>query len=84
VKETECHGYVAHRDSRGHPRYRRGAPDLDHTGMLMRPTLTVHTSYDPIIPSDSADYAGTVQRAAGSDNFVQPYVKHDGHCNIGG
>jgi pimeloyl-ACP methyl ester carboxylesterase len=54
------------------------------TGVLVRPTLAVHTTYDPIIPADSTVvYADTVQRAASSDNFVQQYVKHDGHCNIG-
>ena len=55
------------------------------TGVLMRPTLAVHTTYDPIIPADStAIYADTVQRAASGDHFVQQYVKHDGHCNISG
>lgn len=53
------------------------------TGVLMRPTLAVHTTYDPIIPADStALYADAVQRAASSDYFVQQYVKHDGHCKI--
>ena len=55
------------------------------TGVLMRPTLAVHTTYDPIIPAETtALYADAVRRAASSDNFVQQYVKHDGHCNIGG
>ena len=55
------------------------------TGVLMRPTLAVHTTYDPIIPADStALYADAVQRAASSDFFVQQYVKHDGHCKIDG
>jgi pimeloyl-ACP methyl ester carboxylesterase len=55
------------------------------TGVLVRPTLAVHTTYDPIIPAEStAIYADEVQRAGSSANFVQQYVKHDGHCNIGG
>ena len=55
------------------------------TGVLVRPTLAVHTTYDPIIPAETtALYADAVRRAASSDNFVQQYVKHDGHCNIGG
>ena len=55
------------------------------TGVLVRPTLAVHTTYDPIIPAESTGiYADEVQRAGSSANFVQQYVKHDGHCNIGG
>ena len=55
------------------------------TGVLLRPMLAVHTTYDPIIPADStALYADAVQRAGSGDNFVQQYVKHDGHCNIDG
>jgi pimeloyl-ACP methyl ester carboxylesterase len=55
------------------------------TGVLVRPTLAVHTTYDPIIPADTVgEYADIVQRAASSENFVQQYVKHDGHCTITG
>lgn len=55
------------------------------TGVLVRPTLAVHTTYDPIIPAESTGiYADEVQRAGSGENFVQQYVKHDGHCNIGG
>jgi pimeloyl-ACP methyl ester carboxylesterase len=55
------------------------------TGLLLKPTLAVHTTYDPIIPASTlAYYADTVERAASSEEFVQQYVKHDGHCNIGG
>jgi pimeloyl-ACP methyl ester carboxylesterase len=54
------------------------------TGLLLKPTLAVHTTYDPIIPASTlAYYADTVERAASSEEFVQQYVKHDGHCNIG-
>jgi len=55
------------------------------TGLLLKPTLAVHTTYDPIIPASTlAYYADTVERAASSEEFVQQYVKHDGHCNSGG
>jgi pimeloyl-ACP methyl ester carboxylesterase len=55
------------------------------TGVLERPTLAVHTTYDPVIPADTVgEYADIVQRAASSENFVQQYVKHDGHCTITG
>jgi len=55
------------------------------TGVLLKPTLAVHTTYDPIIPADSVRlYSEQVQRAGSSDNFVQQYVKHDGHCHISG
>ncbi len=55
------------------------------SGVLLKPTLAVHTTYDPIIPADSVRlYADQVQRAGSSGNFVQQYVKHDGHCHITG
>ena len=55
------------------------------TGILLKPTLAVHTTYDPIIPAESVGlYADAVQRAGSSRNFVQQYVKADGHCNIDG
>lgn len=55
------------------------------TGVLLKPTLAVHTTYDPIIPADSVRlYSDQVQRAGSSANFVQQYVKADGHCNISG
>lgn len=55
------------------------------TGVLLKPTLAVHTTYDPIIPADSVRlFADQVQRSGSSANFVQQYVKHDGHCHISG
>ncbi len=55
------------------------------SGVLLKPTLAVHTTYDPIIPADSVRlYADQVQRAGSSGNFVQQYVKADGHCHISG
>ncbi len=53
------------------------------TGALLKPTLAVHTTYDPIIPPETiALYLDAVQHAGSGDWFVQQYVKHDGHCNI--
>ncbi len=55
------------------------------TGVLLKPTLAVHTTYDPVIPADSVRlYADMVQRSGSGGNFVQQYVKHDGHCRITG
>jgi pimeloyl-ACP methyl ester carboxylesterase len=55
------------------------------TGVLLKPTLAVHTTYNPIIPADTVrQYAEQVQRAGSSRNFVQQYVKADGHCHIDG
>jgi hypothetical protein len=55
------------------------------TGVLLKPLLAVHTTYDPIIPADSVRlYAEQVERSGSSSNFVQQYVKHDGHCHISG
>ncbi len=55
------------------------------SGVLVKPLLAVHTTYDPIIPPQTLEpYADAVERAASEDHFVQQYVKHDGHCNISG
>uniref|UniRef100_E6PYE4 DUF6351 domain-containing protein n=1 Tax=mine drainage metagenome TaxID=410659 RepID=E6PYE4_9ZZZZ len=55
------------------------------TGVLDRPMLAVHTTYDPIIPAETVSlYADQVLRAGSSRFFVQQYVKADGHCNING
>jgi pimeloyl-ACP methyl ester carboxylesterase len=55
------------------------------TGVVLKPMLAVHTTYDPIIPADTVcQYAEQVQRAGSSRNFVQQYVKADGHCHISG
>jgi len=52
-------------------------------GILAKPMLAVHTTYDPIIPAETISvYADLVQRAGSSRNFVQQYVKADGHCNF--
>jgi pimeloyl-ACP methyl ester carboxylesterase len=55
------------------------------SGVLLKPTLAVHTTYDPIIPAETVSlYADQVQRQGSSKNFVQQYVKADGHCHISG
>jgi pimeloyl-ACP methyl ester carboxylesterase len=55
------------------------------TGVLSRPMLAVHTTYDPIIPPESVSvYADLAQRMGSSRNFVQQYVRADGHCHISG
>jgi pimeloyl-ACP methyl ester carboxylesterase len=55
------------------------------TGVLLKPMLAVHTTYDPVIPADSVRlYADLVQRNGSGGNFVQQYVKADGHCHIDG
>jgi pimeloyl-ACP methyl ester carboxylesterase len=53
------------------------------SGLLRKPVLAVHTVYDPVVPSEVvALYASEVQRTASDANFVQQYVKGEGHCNI--
>jgi pimeloyl-ACP methyl ester carboxylesterase len=55
------------------------------TGLLIRPMLAVHTTYDPIIsPASVSVYADMAERSGSSRNFVQQYVKADGHCHISG
>ena len=47
--------------------------------------LAVHTTYDPTVPPESVSvYADLVERNGGGRNFVQQYVKADGHCHIDG
>ncbi len=53
------------------------------TGVLDRPMLAVHTSYDPVIPPDTVSvYADLTQRMGSSRFFVQQIVEADGHCNF--
>ncbi len=71
-------------------RYTASSAALDYlktwytpTGVLDRPMLAVHTTYDPIIPPDTvSQYADLVQRMGSSRFFVQQFVQADGHCNI--
>jgi len=53
------------------------------TGKLDAPMLAIHTTYDPIVPSNAPDTYATRAREAGNPGlFVQQYVEHDGHCAI--
>jgi pimeloyl-ACP methyl ester carboxylesterase len=55
------------------------------TGVLARPMLAVHTTYDPLIPPESVSvYADLTQRMGSSRYFIQQYVKAEGHCHISG
>lgn len=51
------------------------------TGRVTRPTLALHTSYDPLLPGTTlAIYTHQVEAAGFGENFVQQYVHRDGHC----
>lgn len=52
------------------------------TGRLTRPMLAIHTTYDPLVPPWVTNIYGTLAAQAGSDFFVQQYVKRDGHCTF--
>ena len=53
------------------------------TGHLTRPVLSIHTTYDPLVPATIPNEYSLLTREAGAgDLFVQQYVKHDGHCHI--
>jgi hypothetical protein len=55
------------------------------TGRLLKPMLALHTLYDQrIAPGSLALYDHIVTLAGFERNFVQQYVKHEGHCNISG
>ncbi|MGN6521536.1 MAG: alpha/beta hydrolase family protein [Dokdonella sp.] len=51
------------------------------TGKLAKPLLALHDTRDPLVIASSAfEYALVVQRAGHARNFVQQYVKREGHC----
>lgn len=53
------------------------------TGRVSKPMLAIHTSYDPLVPTWVPNqYEAVVEQAGAAANFVQEYVKHDGHCVI--
>ncbi len=53
------------------------------TGRLTRPTLALHTTYDPRIPGNTLTvYAEQVAIAGFAGNLVQQYVHRDGHCTF--
>ncbi|MBA8883757.1 alpha/beta hydrolase [Dokdonella fugitiva] len=51
------------------------------SGKLTRPLLALHDTRDPLVIASSAfEYALMLQRTGHADNFVQQYVKREGHC----
>ncbi len=53
------------------------------TGRVAKPMLAVHTSYDPLVPTWIPNtYSALAEQSGSAANFVQQYVKHDGHCAI--
>jgi len=50
-------------------------------GKLLRPTLTLHTTVDPVVEvAHESAYRAQVEGWAGLDRLVQVYVKGVGHC----
>jgi pimeloyl-ACP methyl ester carboxylesterase len=51
------------------------------TGKLTKPLLALHDTRDPLVVASTAfEYALQVRRMGHADNFVQQYVKAEGHC----
>lgn len=51
------------------------------SGKLHKPLLALHDTRDPLIAASTAfEYALLARRAGHADNFVQQYVKAEGHC----
>ena len=51
------------------------------SGKLTRPLLALHDTRDPLVVASTAfEYALLDQRAGHADNFVQQYIKAEGHC----
>lgn len=51
------------------------------TGKVTKPTLALHTVYDPLIPAETLGIYSSIVEAAGySRNYVQQYVRREGHC----
>jgi len=51
------------------------------SGKLTKPLLALHDTRDPLVVASTAfEYALLAQRAGHADNFVQQYVKAEGHC----
>lgn len=56
-----------------------------YSGNILRPVLTLHTLYDPLVPvSHERDYLFTVTRAARENLLFQTYTNGNGHCNFTG
>ena len=53
------------------------------TGRISDPVLTLHTTYDPLIPGRFVSQYEEIARLAGTqDLFVTRYVESRGHCNF--
>jgi len=51
------------------------------SGKLLKPLLALHDTRDPLVVASTAfEYALLAQRAGHADQFVQQYVKAEGHC----
>ena len=56
-----------------------------YSGKILKPMLTLHTLYDPLVPvSHEREYAFTVARAGREDMLFQTYTNGNGHCNFTG
>ncbi|MCY7348386.1 MAG: hypothetical protein LH614_19495 [Pyrinomonadaceae bacterium] len=56
-----------------------------YSGKILKPVLTLHTLYDPLVPvSHERDYSFTVARAARENLLFQTYTNGNGHCNFTG
>ncbi|MBI3680964.1 MAG: alpha/beta hydrolase [Acidobacteria bacterium] len=50
---------------------------------LKQPVLSLHTTYDPLVPAWSANAYGELARLNGGDSlYVQRFVSRNGHCNF--
>lgn len=53
------------------------------TGRIQDPVLTMHTTYDPLVPGRYiSEYDATVKVAGTQDLFVTKFVVARGHCNF--
>lgn len=51
------------------------------TGRLKHPMLSLHTTYDPLVPAWSAnEYGEIVQLNGSADLYAQRFVSRNGHC----
>ena len=59
--------------------------NASYSGNILKPVLTMHTLYDPLVPvSHERDYAFTVARAARENMLFQTYTNGNGHCSFTG
>ena len=57
----------------------------DYTGNILKPVLTMHTLFDPLVPvSHENQYFRTVQAAGKTDLLFQTYTNGNGHCAFTG